>query len=176
MPQRRTLNDQATRMIQGALEGAPHNRTFPPEVQQLMPSEEDQATPPGHPASWKPEPFVNDPEVQRMLHEFLRVAPGLGERLNHIQVGDDTASGEMIEGSSMKGRPMADTNLLGTTDVIPGKENNVALSPRLLYQLKDEMPSTLVHELLHTLGAGEGQAYDVSDKLNKFNIFDKGKQ
>jgi len=71
---------------------------------------------------------------------------------------------------------MADTNLLGTTDVIPGKENNVALSPRLLYQLKDEMPSTLVHELLHTLGAGEGQAYDVSDKLNKFNIFDKGKQ
>lgn len=126
------------------------------------PSQGDGSLPPSPPPpqTFQPEPFVNNPYGQSVLHEALRTVPAIGSHLTgRIQVGPDQESTDALSESGLRPDEYGESTLLGTHN---RRTHDISISPATATS-NDEIAGTLMHELTHAAGYGEDEAYQVGN-------------
>lgn len=150
------LSPQSTKILHATFDTV---RPDPESVYSRFP--DDQPPPPGVPYPFRPDPFVNNPDVQALLHKILTAAPEIAPRLRNVQVGPtrdilselpDTIAPDQFQ----------DTNLLGVTNM---KTKDVTLNPRLVRKIPQgiSLDNTLAHELAHVAGKEDDWAYPIGE-------------
>lgn len=115
------------------------------------------------PGQFRPYPLViGQPDVARSVDQILQIAPQLQGEIKQIQVGPTKDVVDQLARSNLSPYTYDRSNLLGTTDMMNG---NVSINPRLTgpYGNQGLLAKTLVHELSHTKGYGEDDAYKIDD-------------
>lgn len=122
---------------------------------------------PPRPYPFKPEPFVNNPLAQQLLHRMLNKAPAIGSSLRRVTVGPTDDIVDRLAPTQFNVNDFPQTNLGGTTNTLT---NNVSLNPRLVQGPdRNLLLDTLAHELTHVAGHDDDVAYDVGHKTGAVN-------
>lgn len=136
----------------------------PPQM--TTPGSGELPAPPPTPQAFRPDPFVNNPHAQAVLHEALRVAPSIGSRLTgRIQVGPDSESTDALAEMGKGPEWYAYTPLLGTHNQTT---HDISISPATAGS-NDDIAGTMMHEFTHAAGYGEDEAYTVGNATRAGN-------
>src|SRR5258706_5119397 len=97
MPQRQPLDPAAVKVLHRAWEQQNLPQDVLDRLAALMPDELPPS--PQRPALFQPEPFVNNPTAQQMLHDILRAAPEIQRHLGHVTVGPTGDTLDVLSGT-----------------------------------------------------------------------------
>lgn len=117
------------------------------------------------PPVFTPSPVVVGSDLAQMVEKVMRMAPGLRGKTKRVQAGPTAAS---MYYNAQRNLPPDDFSspLMGAFD---HKRRELHLNPTLSEQ---ERLSTLIHELTHSVGRDEKEAYEAGRLVPK--VFPKG--